>query len=131
MPTAPSRRLFLAAGSSGAVFGALNAAVADEDAGSIGRRLLMRLERAHVEGFAFDPQAPDYDEVADNENYELHWSLREQIEALPVRSVNDLKIKVRAAQLALSRDPDAECDALGSFVSLSKTIMRDIMALTA
>lgn len=126
----PSRRLILAATSAAGVCGALSLASAGEAQPEI--ILLMReLEQTHIERLSFDPLDPAYDEVADNANYQRHWLLRERIDDLPARAIEDLKAKARAAELALERDPDAECRGAGSFVGLSQSTIRDLIALSA
>lgn len=129
-----SRRRFLAAGSAVAVFASLRSAIARAEAQG-GEpelfRLVRELEKSHVEGFSFDPLSPSYDGAADDVNYHLHWNLRERIDALPARSIKELKVKARAAEFALARDPDHECDGPGSFAGISQSIIRDLMALTA
>jgi hypothetical protein len=123
----PSRRRFLAAGSAVTVFASLRSAIAHAEAqGGESElfRLMRELEKAHVEGFSLDDEAYEA-------NYELHWNLRERIDAIPARSTKELKVKARAAEFALARDPDHECGGLGSFVGISRSIIRDLMALTA
>jgi len=93
--------------------------------------LLHDLERAHEVRLQIQSSSLDYEEAADDANYELHWSLRERIDAVPARSIEGLKVKARAAELALASDPDAECDGCNSFVSQSQSIIRDIHALSA
>lgn len=130
IPQNPSRRVFLAAGSAGAVFGALSKAAAWEAEAEI-FRLGRELEQAHIERLSFDPFDPAYDEAADEANYNLHWSLRERIDAFPARSIKELSVKARAAKLAFEGDPECDCDGTGSFVSLSHSIIRDLAVLTA
>jgi hypothetical protein len=60
---------------------------------------------------------------------EQHWALRARINQIPARTLEDLKAKVSAADLALRLDEAAECDAEGSFVDLCKSINRDIAAM--
>jgi len=131
--TTTSRRLFLRSGSAVAVFGALATAAAGEVEPEI-FRLGRELEKAHIADCSYplsDPFGPAYDADADEVNYRLHWSLRERIEDLPARSIKELKIKARAAEFALSKDTDATNIGAGSFVNLSQSIMRDLMALAA
>ena len=71
---------------------------------------------------------PDKDDGGLGELVEQHWALRKRIVSTPARTLDDLKAKVAAADLALRMDEDA--DRIGeSFVELCKSINRDIAAL--
>ncbi len=84
--------------------------------------LLRELEEAHAVGY------PD-DEAACQALYKRHWDLRERIEGISARTISELKSKARAAELALERDPDRDCETPGSFLTLARSIHRDIDAI--
>jgi hypothetical protein len=76
-------------------------------------------------------QIPDDDDTAEENRYTRHWSLREKIDAIPARTIDELKVKARAAQIALERDVDHSNDGLGSFANLAQSICRDIDAIAS
>ena len=85
--------------------------------------LLRELEEVHA------LQIPDDDHDAEENRYTRNWSLREKIDSIPARTIDELKVKARAAQIALERDVDHSNDGLGSFANLAQSICRDIDAL--
>ena len=87
--------------------------------------LLRELEEVHA------LQIPDDDHDAEENRYTRHWSLREKIDAIPARTIEELKVKARAAQIALERDLDHSNDGLGSFANLAQSIFRDIDAIAS
>jgi hypothetical protein len=87
--------------------------------------LLGELEEVHA------LQIPDDDHAAEENRYTRNWSLREKIDAIPARTIDELKVKARAAQIALERDVDHSNDGLGSFANLAQSICRDIDAIAS
>jgi len=61
--------------------------------------------------------------------HDRHWALREEICATPARSLSELYAKARALQIEAERDPEFECDALGSARDLARSITADVLAL--
>jgi hypothetical protein len=72
------------------------------------------------------PGATEEEETA---SYNLHWNLREEINAIPALSIAGLKVKATAMEIALQCDPTADCEGLGSFRDLSLSIGHDILAM--
>ena len=66
---------------------------------------------------------------ADDPSFEQHWTAREKIDATPATGLPGLFAKARAAELALKNDVDAESDGPGSFISLARSIIRDLKAI--
>jgi hypothetical protein len=87
--------------------------------------LLRELEEVHA------LQIPDDDHDDEENRYTRNWSLREKIDAIPARTIDELKVKARAAQIALERDVDHSNDGLGSFANLAQSIFRDIDAIAS
>jgi hypothetical protein len=87
--------------------------------------LLRELEEVHA------LQIPDDDHDDEENRYKRNWSLREKIDATPARTIDELKVKARAAQIALERDVDHSNDGLGSFANLAQSICRDIDAIAS
>lgn len=83
--------------------------------------LLRELEILHAE----EPE----DDAAEEQLYNRHWALRERVDATPAKTIAELKLKARAAEMALERDPQADCAGAGAFVSLAQSINRDIDAI--
>ena len=120
-----SRRVFVAALIAAPAIGARAPALSAENASEI-ERLLRDLEEAHAERLSLDDHRR-FNEGAYEANYCRHWDIRERIEACAARTLDDLAAKARAAQIALERDPDAECRGPGSFVSLSHSLAADVL----
>ena len=87
--------------------------------------LLRELEEVHA------LQIPDDDHDDEETRYKRNWSLREKIDAIPARTIDELKVKARAAQIALERDVDHSNDGLGSFANLAQSICRDVDAIAS
>ena len=87
--------------------------------------LLRELEEVHA------LQIPDDDHDDEENRCKRNWSLREKIDAIPARTIDELKVKARAAQIALERDVDHSNDGLGSFANLAQSIFRDIDAIAS
>ena len=87
--------------------------------------LLRELEESHA------LQIPDDDHDAEENRYNRNWLLREKIDAIPARTIEELKVKARAAQIALERDVDHSNDGLGSFANLAQSICREIDAIAS
>jgi hypothetical protein len=87
-------------------------------------KLGSELEEVHRQRLEID--GPD--EYAKEEGlYTAHWALREKIEAIPAKTKTGRRIKARAVEMALHFDPDCECDGIGSFVTLSQSLCRDLL----
>ncbi len=87
--------------------------------------LLRELEEVHA------LQIRDDDHDDEETRYNRNWSLREKIDAIPARTIDELKVKARAAQIALERDVDHSNDGLGSFANLAQSVCRDIDAIAS
>lgn len=72
------------------------------------------------------PKTPDKDYFA---ICELHWSLREKIEAAPVSSPSDLRVKFRTLKLEEGRDPEFTNHGPGSARSLAMTLASHALQL--
>jgi hypothetical protein len=90
-------------------------------------RLRDELERVQAARDAFEASGSD----GDDPNYDAHWDAREKIEAIPATGFAGLFVKARAAELAFRYDDDLHCDGSGSFVTLAKSIIRDLKAIEA
>ncbi len=62
--------------------------------------------------------------------YEESWRLRERINRIPATTIAGLKVKARAAEIALAGDVDASNKGDGSFVDLARSLGRDVLALS-
>ncbi len=60
--------------------------------------------------------------------YAEHWALREKIEAIPGKTDAGRRIKARAVEMAFHFDQASECNMPGSFVTLSHSLCRDLLA---
>jgi hypothetical protein len=69
----------------------------------------------------------------DDDRYEIlyfqGWALRERINRIRASTIEGLAAKARAAEIAFFHDQDATGDGEGSFVFLSRSIHRDLLAL--
>ena len=68
------------------------------------------------------------DSVEEDPTYERHWKIRSLINVMRAKTVEGLRIKARAAEMALDRDPEIDCQCTGSFIKLSKSLARDLLA---
>jgi hypothetical protein len=70
--------------------------------------------------------------TADNEAYETaykeHWRLRAEINETGATTIDGLRVKARAANLAFRDDDEAACKGPGSFIELSRSINRDLQS---
>lgn len=62
----------------------------------------------------------------DDPHFDRHWDVREEIDRTPARTTAGLKVKARAAALALRYDQDAEMRGPGSYIGLSLSLFRDL-----
>jgi hypothetical protein len=60
--------------------------------------------------------------------YHRHWAIREAINAAPVWTLPELQAKARACEIELERDA-ADCEGLGSFLELSRSLINDLKAI--
>ena len=130
--TNTSRRRFLAAGTAAVVFGALHEAVASEARSPVDlQAILAELETIHARRDEIDADCWRGETVEDEDDrlFNRHWELREIVQATRACSPSDLKVKARATEMALLQDPDAECGGAGSFVELTRSLIRDLLAL--
>jgi hypothetical protein len=123
----PTRRAILSALPAAAIgIGAVKAsraAAAHPDAALIALgRELEDLHAIYLAELASDDEDPTYDR---------HWQIRGLIEAIRAKTSAGLRIKARAVQMSLERDPGAECTSPGSFIELSKSLARDVIASPA
>jgi hypothetical protein len=58
-----------------------------------------------------------------------HCSLLTRVARIAAPTIDDLKVKVAAAELALKWDDDASSTGEGSFVELCKSIIEDVRAM--
>jgi hypothetical protein len=72
---------------------------------------------------------PDDDYGLFEHLHDRHWRLREQIYGLVATTIDGLRVKARAAEIAFKQDPAAENEGAGSFVDLVRSINTDILAL--
>ena len=89
------------------------------------------LEVCEVRRLAFDQEHPAID---DNPHDDTHWHLREAIETRPATSWQGLRVKARAAEIALKfGDPNGELplSAGGSFAALARSLCLDIATMAA
>jgi hypothetical protein len=89
--------------------------------------LVADLEKADLElSRLFDAGAADAEYLP---ACERHWTLREAINATPARTFPELQAKARAAQIALELDAEADCEGLGCFKELTRSLMSDVTAM--
>ena len=89
------------------------------------------LEVCEVRRLAFDQEHPAVD---DNPHDDAHWQLREDIQMRPATSWQGLRVKARAAEIALKfGDPNGELplSAGGSFAALARSLCVDIETMAA
>ena len=87
-------------------------------------RQLEETHRAQV-GMPLEDEGPEYLRL-----YELHWQLREQINAIPARTLADLRVKARAAYMAREvSEGFYHVDGPGSWEALSLSLIADLAAL--
>ena len=60
--------------------------------------------------------------------YRRHWTLREAVNSVPARTLAGLQAKARAIEIELERDAE-DCFGPGSFLELSRSLARDLMAM--
>jgi hypothetical protein len=60
--------------------------------------------------------------------YEEHWRLREKINETEATTIDGLRVKARAADLAFREDDGVECTGPGSFIELLQSINRDLQS---
>lgn len=129
---APSRRLLPTAVPAMGASMAIGAAAKSENGHNDGlRELGQHLERCHRERelIATFDEISEETEGRDQDLFDLSWKLREQIDGIRARTLDEVKVKVRAAQMALWSDREMACGGPGSFESLARTAMDEILAL--
>src|SRR3954471_7159534 len=118
----PSRRRFLLTAPAAAV--AVGKALdlhSDPDALALGQRL----DTVQQLRDAFDASGSK----GEDPHYDAHWEIRERINAIKAKTLDELRVKARAAMLALRYDVDAASVGPGSFVSLSQSLAGDLLAI--
>jgi hypothetical protein len=107
-----------------AQFATIDAAHLVQDAGLI--KLGADLEDVHRQ--RLEIEGTPAEEADDGRLYDAHRTLRETIDAVPAKTEAGRRVKARAVKMALHFDPDHDREGSGSFLSLSQSLCRDLLA---
>lgn len=70
----------------------------------------------------------DANDEAYDVSYKEHWRLREKINETEATTIDGLRVKAYAADVAFPDDDGAECTGPGSFIDLTLSINRDLQS---